>query len=125
MAIKPENREFLRPAVELLTLLLQKTKYENLFGYFPLLIYRVIGVPNVDLTGVSGDLREILRAIGASPSGFEDLEAVMTGFGVIITRLKGEIMNRMDWFGNRFVGLIVALVEEIDTNLDGGRERRH
>ena len=44
VAIRPENREFLKPAVELLALLLQKTKNENLFGYFPLLIYRVIGV---------------------------------------------------------------------------------
>ena len=123
VAIKPENRDFLRPAVELLALLLQKTKNENLFGYFPLLIYRVIGVPNVDLTGVSGDLREILRAIGASPSGFEDLEAVMTGFGVIIIRLKGEIMNRMDWFGNRFVGLIVALVEESRKRMEGEFEQ--
>ena len=123
VAIRPENRQFLRPAVELLALLLQKTKNESFFGYFPLLIYRVIGVPNVDLTGVSGELREILGAIGTSPSGFEDLEAVMTGFGVIINRLKEDIMNRTDWFGNRFVGLIVALVEESRKRMEGEFEQ--
>lgn len=123
VAIRPENRGFIRPAVELMAISLRKSKNESLFGYFPLLIYRIIGLPNFDLNGVTGELREILLSIGSSTSGFEDLEGAMAGLGVIIKGLGSEVMSRTDWFGNRFVGLIVALVEESRRRMEGEFEQ--
>jgi len=116
-AFRPENNEFLKPAVEILALLMKNNAFldERLVLYFPITIYTIIGVPrysieNPDLMKFPIEIRELLAILAIHHNGFEYLEVLMGCLAAFIAKFKGEIMNRKDLFGNSFIELIGLLV---------------